>query len=112
MKLAARLRRTGAAALRALILCLLLVGVSGAQPPAEDDAGGWNFEDVEDAAPSLLDLAASQAVDIGLFAAFAVLVMVSFLRKSVPLKYVTLVASVLYMGFYKSQLLSVVNVFG
>ena len=112
MKLAARLRRTGATALRALLLCLLLVGVSGAQPAAEDDAGGWNFEDVEDAAPSLLDLAASQAVDIGLFAAFATLVMVSFLRKSVPLKYVTLVVSVLYMGFYKSQLLSVVNVFG
>ena len=38
--------------------------------------------------------------------------MVSFLRKSVPLKYVTLVAAVLYMGVYKSQLISVVNVFG
>jgi NosR/NirI family nitrous oxide reductase transcriptional regulator len=121
MTLAARLRHAGAAALRALILGALLVGVSGAQPPGDDlggddlagdDPGGWEFEDADDVAPSLLDLAASQALDIGLFAAFAVLVMVSFLRKSVPLKYVTLVASVLYMGFYKSQLLSIVNVFG
>jgi polyferredoxin len=116
MTLAARLRHASAAALRALILCTLLAGVSGAQPPSDElgggDPGGWDFEDVEDTAPSLLDLAASQAVDIGLFAAFAALVMVSFLRKSVPLKYVTLVASVIYMGFYKSQLLSVVNIFG
>jgi polyferredoxin len=47
-----------------------------------------------------------------MFLAFAALAMVSFLRKSVPLKYVTLVASVLYMGVYKSQLISIVNVFG
>jgi polyferredoxin len=38
--------------------------------------------------------------------------MVSFQRKNVPLKYVTLVVSVLYMGIYKSQLISIVNVFG
>jgi polyferredoxin len=60
----------------------------------------------------LLALAAEQAVDIGAFLAFAALAMVSFLRKSVPLKYVTLVVSVLYMGVYKSQLISVVNIFG
>jgi NosR/NirI family transcriptional regulator, nitrous oxide reductase regulator len=110
MTLAALLRRAGAAALRTLALCVLLAGVSGAQPA--DDAGGWDFEDVEDAAPSLLEIAGGQALDIALFAAFATLVMVSFFRKSVRLKYVTLVASVLYMGFYKSQLLSIVNVFG
>ena len=60
----------------------------------------------------MLELAGDQALDIGLFLAFAALAMVSFLRKSVPLKYVTLVAAVLYMGVYKSQLISVVNVFG
>ena len=38
--------------------------------------------------------------------------MVSFFRKSVRLRLVTLVASVLYLGFYKSQLLSIVNVLG
>ena len=40
------------------------------------------------------------------------LAFVSFFRKSVRLKYVTLVAAVLYLGFYKSQLISIVNVFG
>jgi polyferredoxin len=72
----------------------------------------WNFDDFEEVDPTLLELAADQAWDIGLFAAFATLAMVSFFRKSVPLKYVTLVVSVLYMGVYKSQLISVVNVFG
>jgi polyferredoxin len=98
------------ATFRALALCMLVAGVTSAQPAAEDDL--WNFDDAEDAAPTLLQLAGEQAVDIGLFAAFAVLAMISFFRKSVPLKYVTLVVSVLYMGVYKSQLISVVNIFG
>jgi len=38
--------------------------------------------------------------------------MVSFFRKSVPLKYIALAASVVYMGFVKSNLISVVNIFG
>jgi hypothetical protein len=103
--------RLGVTALRALLVSILLLGIASSQPPAEDQ--GWNFEDEEaEAAPTLLDLAGEQAVDITAFLAFAALAMVSFLRKSVPLKYVTLVASVLYMGVYKSQLISVVNVFG
>ena len=95
---------------RLLVLCVLVTGVTRAQPA--DDAGGWNFEDDVEVQPTLLDLAREQAPDIVLFLAFATLAMVSFLRKSVPLKYVTLVASVLYMGVYKSQLISVVNIFG
>ena len=43
---------------------------------------------------------------------FTVLAFVSFFRKSVALKYVTLAASVGYLGFDKSQLISIVNVFG
>jgi polyferredoxin len=70
-----------------------------------------NFDDLDEADPTLLELAADQAWDIGLFAAFATLAMVSFFRKSVPLKYGTLVVAVLYMGVYKSQLISVVNIF-
>jgi polyferredoxin len=99
------------ATLRTLALCVLLASVSGAQPPGED-AAGWDFADEEEVAPAFLDLAADQALDVALFAAFATLLMVSFFRKSVRLKYATLVASVLYLGFYKSQLLSIVNVFG
>jgi NAD-dependent dihydropyrimidine dehydrogenase PreA subunit len=113
--------RCGVNALRALLLCTLLISVTSAQAPVEappeelaaEDAGGWDFEDdEEEAAPTLQTLAAEQALDIGLFIAFAALAMVSFLRKSIPLKYVTLVAAVLYMGVYKSQLISIVNVFG
>jgi polyferredoxin len=37
---------------------------------------------------------------------------VSFFRKSERLKVVTLIAAVAYLGFYKSQLISIVNVFG
>lgn len=82
---------------------------------AQEEGAGedlWNFEDEVDVEPTLLELFRDQAFDIGLFAAFATLAMVSFLRKSVPLKYATLAASVIYMGVYKSQLLSIVNVFG
>jgi polyferredoxin len=94
--------------LRVGAVCLLVAAIAGAQPA--DDA--WNFADEpEDAAPTLLQLAHEQAPDIALFAAFATLAMVSFFRKSTRLKYVTLVASVLYMGIYKSQLMSIVNVF-
>jgi NosR/NirI family transcriptional regulator, nitrous oxide reductase regulator len=98
-----------AGALRLLILCVLVCGVTRAQPA--DDAGGFNFEDEVEVQPTLVDLAREQAPDIALFAAFAALAMASFLRKSVPLKYLTLVVSVLYMGVYKSQLISVVNIF-
>jgi polyferredoxin len=77
-----------------------------------DDDGGWNFDALDEADPTLLGLAADQAWDIGLFAAFAALAMVSFFRKSVRLKYITLGIAVLYMGVYKSQLMSIVNVFG
>ena len=54
----------------------------------------------------------AQALDIAAVAAFSVLAFVSFFRKSVRLKYVSLVAAVVYLGFYKSQLISIVNVFG
>ena len=82
-----------------------------AQPAPQDDLDDFfGFEDEVD--PTLLELARDQATDIGLFLVFAVLAMVSFFRRSVPLKYVTLCVCVLYMGVYKSQLISVVNIFG
>ncbi len=111
MTLAARVRSIGGSLLRVLALSVLLASVSGAQQ-AQEGAPGWNFDDADDAAPAFLELAKGQALEVALFAAFATLVMVSFFRKSVRLRLVTLVASVLYLGFYKSQLLSIVNVFG
>jgi NosR/NirI family transcriptional regulator, nitrous oxide reductase regulator len=85
-----------------------------AQPsaPSETSENPWQFEDDEAPVETWRQIIGSQAVDLGLFTAFAALALTSFFRKSVRLKYVTLVASVAYLGIYKSQLLSIVNVFG
>jgi len=80
-----------------------------AQQPA---AGGFDFPEEEDDQPTWKDEVRAQAVDIGLVVAFSALAFISFFRKSRTLKYVTLVASVVYIGFWKSTLLSIVNVFG
>ncbi|HXS79071.1 MAG TPA: 4Fe-4S binding protein [Gammaproteobacteria bacterium] len=107
--------------LRAVLLCAFLLGITAsAQPPPDEPAAGeaaeapaWNFGDEEEEAPpTLLEHARDQALDIALFVVFATLVMVSFLRKNVALKYVTLVFAVVYMGRMKAYMLSVVNVFG
>jgi NosR/NirI family nitrous oxide reductase transcriptional regulator len=52
-----------------------------------------------------------QALDLALLTGFLVLSLVSFFRKSVRLKYVTFAAAVAYMGFAKSRLVSVVDMF-
>jgi polyferredoxin len=74
--------------------------------PADDP---WGFE--EEAVESWSDLVFAQAIDLVPLAAFLGLAYVSFHRKSVRLKYVTLALSVAYMGFYKSNLLSITDVF-
>jgi polyferredoxin len=76
-----------------------------------ETAQQWNFDDEEDA-PTWASDVRDQAADIALVTAFCVLAFVSFFRKSRALKFVSLVVSVGYLGFYKSQLLSVVNIFG
>src|SRR5437870_5616511 len=70
--------------------------------PTESD-NPWAFEEDEAPVETWQQLLANQAVDIGLFTAFAALALTSFFRKSVRLKYVTLVAAVGYLGIYKSQ---------
>jgi NosR/NirI family transcriptional regulator, nitrous oxide reductase regulator len=115
--IAAGLRRLAAGIAALLVLCVLPAVVPGspaiaelrAQEPA---AGQWSFDEEEEAAPTWADDIRAQALDLGLVAAFSTLAFVSFFRKSVILKYVTLVAAVGYLGFYKSQLISIVNVFG
>jgi NosR/NirI family nitrous oxide reductase transcriptional regulator len=74
--------------------------------------GGFDFPEEEDEQPRWRDDIRAQALDIGLVVAFSTLAFISFFRKSRALKYVTLVASVIYIGFWKSTLLSIVNVFG
>ncbi len=77
------------------------------QPPTD----AWAFPPDDADVISWSTLLRDQGLDLAMFAAFATLVLVSFHRKSTRLKYVTLALSVIYLGFYKSQLLSIVNVF-
>jgi NosR/NirI family transcriptional regulator, nitrous oxide reductase regulator len=57
------------------------------------------------------EILAPQALDLALLGAFLALTLVSFFRKSVRLKYAALVAAVGYMGFMKSSLVSISDVF-
>jgi NosR/NirI family transcriptional regulator, nitrous oxide reductase regulator len=57
------------------------------------------------------EILAPQALDLALLTAFLALTLVSFFRKSVRLKYAALVAAVGYMGFMKSSLVSISDVF-
>lgn len=114
------------AVLLLLFLAALATGVAAqggtAQSPAQGDAAaapppaagdGWDFEEEEEeAAASWADDIRAQAVDLAALSAFLVLAFVSFFRKSVRLKYITLVAAVVYLGVAKSQLISIVNIFG
>ena len=57
------------------------------------------------------EILAPQALDLALLTAFLALTLVSFFRKSVRLKYAALAAAVGYMGFMKSSLVSISDVF-
>ena len=88
--------------------------VHGQQPsaqPAQPRGNQWQVADDDEQTPGWREVLGAQAWDLGSFAAFTALALVSFFRKSVTLKYVTFAASVLYLGFVKSQLISIVNVF-
>ena len=118
------IRAAGRPAALALLLLVWLDRPVCAQPPAVPAAPAettqgeaqpsddpWDFPDEEEDVASATENLRAQALDIVLFASFAALALVSFFRKSVRLKQVTLAASVLYLGFYKSQLISIVNVY-
>jgi polyferredoxin len=77
-----------------------------------DSDAGWNFEEFEETDPGFFELAADQAFDLLIFAAFATLATISFLSKNVPLKYLTLVFSVAFLGISHSYLVSITNVLG
>jgi NosR/NirI family transcriptional regulator, nitrous oxide reductase regulator len=82
------------------------------QPPAgaAPAADPWGFE-AEDKVESWGDILRPQALDIAMTTAFIAFALVGFFRKSVRLKYVTLGLAVAYMGFTKSQLISVTDIF-
>ena len=62
--------------------------------PAPDP---WGFE--EEAVETWADILQPQAADLLFLSAFLVLAFISFRRKSVPLKYATLVGAVAFLGF-------------
>jgi polyferredoxin len=79
-----------------------------AEPAAADP---WGFEEEEELEPTLAEHFANQWVDVALFLGFAVLAMVGFLRKDDRIHIATLVVAVAYLGLYKSEIISIVNVF-
>ena len=101
---------------RTALLVLLLFFVSGVrvvafpqETPNADD--GWNFADENETGPSWTQDLKDQAPELALFTAFATLALVGFFRKSEPLKWITMGVAVLYLGFARSQLITVVNIF-
>lgn len=64
------------------------------------------------AAETWQEILAPQALDLAVTGLFIALAMTSFFLKSVRLKYLALVVAVGYMGFSKSHLISIVDVFG
>ncbi|MBY0492605.1 MAG: 4Fe-4S binding protein [Cyanobacteria bacterium] len=69
----------------------------------------WGFDEAP--VETWADILRPQYVDLALLAAFIVLAMISFRRKSVPLKFVTFAFAIGYMGFAKSYLISITNIF-
>ncbi|PYR86737.1 MAG: hypothetical protein DMG19_12305 [Acidobacteria bacterium] len=95
-------------------LLMLVLAMGGASPPviAQTTRNASNFGDEDEAIPSWTEDLKDQAVDLAMFTAFATLALVSFFRKSERLKWITMAAAVLYLGFARSQLITIVNVFG
>ena len=69
----------------------------------------WGFD--EALVETWADILRPQYLDLALLAAFIVLAMVSFRRKSVALKFATFAVAIGYMGFAKSYLISITNIF-
>jgi len=69
----------------------------------------WGFDEAP--VETWADILRPQYLDLALLGAFIVLAMISFRRKSVPLKFVTFAFAIGYMGFAKSYLISITNIF-
>jgi polyferredoxin len=107
----------------ALALAVVVIGHGGSlasptlhaqtSPTAapKSDADPFGFAE-EDDTPTWTQVLRGGAVEMGLFVAFAAIAVTGFVRKSERLKIATLDASVAYLGIYRSQLISIVNIFG
>ena len=90
---------------------LYLSPAQQASPAPQAPAKGWQFDDEKETETGWREMFVAQMWDLAGFAAFTALALVSFFRKSVRLKYITLAVAVVYLGVMKSQLISIVNVF-
>ena len=100
------------AAFAVAVVCACALAPRGVAAQAQPSATQWQFNDEDDKPPTWMETLRSQAVDLGVFAGFTVLALVSFFRKDKTLKYITLAVCVVLLGFWKSQLITIVNVFG
>jgi len=91
-----------------VIAALRMITLVALQQPAGADP--WGFDDVQ-AVETWQDILRPQALDLLVVSAFIVFALISFFRKSVPLKYAALALAVAYMGLRKSYLISVTNLF-
>jgi len=91
-----------------LIMAVLLTLTFAQQSVAQ----AWNFADEDEAVPSWTQDLKDQAVDLTMFTAFATLALIGFFRKSERLKWITMGIAVVYLGFARSQLITIVNIFG
>ncbi len=91
--------------------CLLLAASGMAQEQAPLSLADLDalMEEDEQALPSFQG---ESLIDLIAIIAFFALAVVSFLKKSVPLKYATMVVAIAYMGFTKGNLVSLVHIFG
>ncbi len=90
---------------------------AGAAPSEDafaDDDGGWNFEDEDEEIrePTLAEVVRPQIPDIVAFSGLMVLCFVGFYYRNRKLKIATLLYTLVFLGFFRSQLYSVVNIFG
>jgi len=95
-----------------ILLLVLMTGGSFAQEPPPQELSLADLDALEeDAEESLSTIVRRQIPDLLALSALLILALVGFFIKSRALKYATLVYSVVYLGFVKSSLVSVVNIF-
>jgi polyferredoxin len=95
----------------AILLTLIAALAVSSRPVHAYVQETWQFADEDEAVPTWADDIKAQAPELAMFTAFATLALVSFFRKSERLKWITMAASVVYLGFVRSQLITVVNIF-
>jgi len=83
-------------------------GVQQGNTPTPDP---WRFADEQEAVESWTEDVKNQAPDLAMLAAFASLALAGFFRKSELIKWITMGISVVYLGFARSQLITIVNIF-